>query len=202
MTSEKYHFEKRVYSRKDYRFYFESNKEIVNSILKLKKSGKVLDLGCGEGGTSLDLAKLGFEVTCVDISKKAIDEINKFAKMNSIKIRAVCADIEKQNISGDYDIILCTGIFHFLSERMAKKIILQIKEHTKINGINIIDAFLFNDPTRKENEKGFYFKEGAMKEIYSNKDGWKIKEYKEYSERDDEEGITNKLVKLVAIKTR
>ena len=72
MSPDKYSFDKR-YS--NYEFVFRYDRGILKDILKQKSSGKVLDLGCGQGGLALDLAQKGFEVTCVDISKVAIERI-------------------------------------------------------------------------------------------------------------------------------
>ena len=40
---------------------------------KLKKNAKILDLGCGPGYFSLELARAGFNVVGVDISKGNIN---------------------------------------------------------------------------------------------------------------------------------
>src|SRR3989344_4867564 len=122
MTEEKYFFEDEVFSRPDYEFSFELDEELIQDLLKHKKSGKVLELGCGEGGTSIELAKKGFDVTCIDISKTAIELIKKEAMKKNIKINAICADLEDYEITENYDIIIANGFFHFLPEKNALKL--------------------------------------------------------------------------------
>ena len=46
--------------------------KIVRLISKYKSFGEVLDLGAGEGKNSIFLAKGGFKVTSLDISKEGI----------------------------------------------------------------------------------------------------------------------------------
>ena len=49
--------------------------QIVKSLLKYKKLGKVLDLGAGEGRNSIFLAEKGFDVTAIDISEIGINKL-------------------------------------------------------------------------------------------------------------------------------
>ena len=84
--SEKHYFKKEVFSNPNFKFESEEDEELIKSVLKLKRSGKVLDLGCGEAGNSFALAEKGFEVTCIDISKTAIDYIRKEAKKRKLSV--------------------------------------------------------------------------------------------------------------------
>jgi len=139
--------------------------------MKHKSSGKVLDLGCGSGGLSLDLAKKGFDVTCVDISKTAIKRIKEEAKKREIEINAVCVDLENYKIKEDYDIILILGILHFIEEK-AEILLEKVKKHTKKGGINIIDAF-----------RNQHLPKDRLEEIYKS---WKLKEKEEYIWKSDD----------------
>lgn len=62
---------------------------------------RVLDLFCGAGGLSLGFRKAKFHVTGVDINEAAKEtfELNKIGKF-------ISADLSKETIDGDYDIIL------------------------------------------------------------------------------------------------
>lgn len=197
MTEEKMFFEEKVFSRKDYEFTFEADKELIEEILKNRKSGKILDLACGEAGTSLLLAEKGFEVTCIDISKTAINNIKKEAKKRGVKIIALVEDLEKFEIEEDYDLIIGTGIFHFLPEENSLKLIDNAKKHTKKYGLNVFEVFLQGDPSQEEDSEGYYFKPNELKDLYS---GWDILDYEEYEDYDEEEEQTNKIAYLIAKK--
>ncbi len=197
MTEEKMFFEEKVFSKEGYEFAFEKDEELIEDMLKYKKSGKILDLGCGEAGTSLDLAEKGFEVTCIDLSKTAINNIKKEAEERGIKINALVRDLETFEIKENYDIIIGTGIFHFIPEKNALKLINNIKKHTKEDGLNIFEVFLQGDPSQEEDSEGYYFKSLELKSLYSD---WKILDYEEHEDYDEEEEQTNKIAYLIAKK--
>lgn len=197
MSEEKKFFEEKVFSRKDYEFTFEASEELIEEILKNKKFGKVLDLGCGEAGTSLSLAEKGFEVTCIDFSKTAIKNIKIEAKKRDVKIIGLVGDLEKFEFKEDYDIILGTGIFHFISKKYFFTLLNDIMKHTKKDGLNIFEVFLQGDPSQEEDSEGYYFKQNELKELYSN---WEILDYEEYEDYDKVEEQTNKIAYLVAKK--
>lgn len=62
--------------------------ELVNLVeSKVIQPCRVLELGCGYGNDSIFLAKNDFEVTAIDISKRAVTEAKKRAKKAGVKIR-------------------------------------------------------------------------------------------------------------------
>lgn len=197
MTEEKYFFEKEVFSNPKYKFHFKVDKELLDEVLNFKKSGKVLELGCGEGGTSLELAKRGFDVTCIDISKSAINKIKNEAEKRKVKIRAICKDLEDYNLEDNYDIIIANGFFHFLKKERTLNLIEDCKNHTKKEGMNIFEVMLEGDPSQEEDSEGYYFPTNKLKEIYSD---WEIEDYDEYEDYDEEEEWNNKLARIIALK--
>ena len=52
--------------------------------LGISKGLKVLDLGCGDGTTAIPAAKLGADVTGVDIASNLVEAGNKRAKMEQL----------------------------------------------------------------------------------------------------------------------
>jgi len=70
----------------------------------------LLHLQCHFGLDTMSLARLGAEVTGVDLSPKAIQEAEKLAEQTQLQAKFVCSDIYDlpNNLQGKYDIIYTT----------------------------------------------------------------------------------------------
>jgi uncharacterized UPF0146 family protein len=156
--------------------------EIIQDILKHKSKGKALELGSGE--ESEYLANHNFKATSVDIQKKPYT-----------KAKQVVTDLNGYHIQEDYDVIYSIATLHFLEKPNAIRLIKEMKEHTSKKGVNVILAFMDDDPTFEEGKA--YFKKDELKELYKD---WDIINYKEYDEYDPEERHTNKIEYLLAVK--
>jgi len=102
-------------------FFGKIIKNIEFTIESYCKEGKlnILEVCCGPGHVSLEIGRMGHEVTGVDISKECIriaqetaceDEYIKTHK----NINYVCEDIFKYDVSNKYDLIIfCNSLHHF-----------------------------------------------------------------------------------------
>jgi len=119
------------------------------------------------------LAKKGFKVTAIDISKTGIKNLLQKTQKEKVKIDAKVKDILKFKFNKKYDIILCLNVLQFLNKRQVYTLIKKIKKNTKKDGLNVVIAFNEKNPF-----KGFpfLFKKGELKDSYED---WKILRYKE-----------------------
>jgi len=129
-------------------FWGSEPSKYVRLIPNYISSGRVLDLGAGEGKNSFYLASLGFKVVAIDVSlyairnfiNRAIKENNKKSKVENIDI--ICADIRDWPIVGKFDVVISYGLLHCLnSEKEIALIIKKMKSATKKGGINVICTF-------------------------------------------------------------
>ncbi len=94
---------------------------LLVEIAGLLPPGRALDLACGTGRHTLHLARLGWQVTAVDIAPDAIRELRAAAEPN-LAIDTIVADLEKHEFTIEpnaYDLI-CD--FHYLQRDLFPQI--------------------------------------------------------------------------------
>lgn len=74
--------------------------------LRLKGNEKILDLACGFGRHSLELARRGFSVTGVDITADYIAYAKQQAAAENLDARFILCDIREVNFSNEFDVVL------------------------------------------------------------------------------------------------
>ncbi|MBY8857138.1 class I SAM-dependent methyltransferase [Nocardia sp. CA2R105] len=80
--------------------------------------GAALDLGCGTGVHAVELARRGWQVTGVDIVRKAIRRATKRARAAGVDVRFLEGDITAlpAQVGTGYRLILDFGAFHGLTD--------------------------------------------------------------------------------------
>jgi 2-polyprenyl-3-methyl-5-hydroxy-6-metoxy-1,4-benzoquinol methylase len=88
----------------------------MSELLKInRKNKKVLEVGCGSGAFGRRLAKKGFNVTGIDLSKVLVKYANKLAKDEKISYRAVAGNVFNYKIR-NFDIVMCVGFLHHFED--------------------------------------------------------------------------------------
>lgn len=85
--------------------------------LELRPGSRILDVGCGTGRHAIELAKRGYQVTGVDISKGMLAQAASAAQEADVLVEWIHADATRFKASSRYDaaICLCEGAFGLLS---------------------------------------------------------------------------------------
>jgi SAM-dependent methyltransferase len=78
----------------------------VTRTLDLKRGASVLDLCCGQGRHSVQLAKRGFKVTGLDLNAEYLDLASKAADTAKVKIETVAADMREIPFENKFDAIV------------------------------------------------------------------------------------------------
>lgn len=76
---------------------------------------RVLDAGCGNGRWSYGLAKLGADVTAVDINTSALESAQKVLKENGLSVRFIQSPLESLDQilgSEQFDLVFSWGVVH------------------------------------------------------------------------------------------
>lgn len=87
--------------------------EFLVEELELKPGMKVLDVGCGPGRHSLELARRGIHTVGVDISSGFIEIAQRTASKERLPATFMVADARKMDFDSEFDaaICLCEGAF-------------------------------------------------------------------------------------------
>lgn len=82
----------------------------------LLKGKNILELGCGDGLNALIMAKLGGQVTAIDISEQSKVIIDKVNKECSLSVRAVTGDFSNELFEeNSFDIVVGKAFLHHLT---------------------------------------------------------------------------------------
>jgi 2-polyprenyl-3-methyl-5-hydroxy-6-metoxy-1,4-benzoquinol methylase len=78
------------------------------------KGKKVLEVGCGLGTESINFARAGALITCVDLTEKSIELVKKRFEVNNLSGNFYCANAEKLSevLNDSYDLIWSFGVIH------------------------------------------------------------------------------------------
>lgn len=91
----------------------EQEVDFLVEILEVPTNSRILDIGCGPGRHSLELARRGYNTVGVDISSGFIDYANKIATIQKLNSNFFVADARELNFNQEFDgaICLCEGAF-------------------------------------------------------------------------------------------
>ncbi|MDR2018059.1 MAG: class I SAM-dependent methyltransferase [Syntrophobacterales bacterium] len=80
----------------------------------------VLDIGCGCGVYSLEIARRGAMVTALDICRGMIDATESLLKQNGLqdRVTTICANYLdwSKGVTHEYDLILAIGLFDYVHD--------------------------------------------------------------------------------------
>ncbi len=88
----------------------------IEQEIKQDKTLKILDIGCGTGRHAIELAKRGYSVTGVDLSKNQIKRAREKAQAAGVAIDFQIQDARNLSFNGEFDlaIMLCEGGFSLM----------------------------------------------------------------------------------------
>jgi len=132
---------------------------IVDSMQRLNPTS-VLDLGCGKCNFSRKFIEKGLKVVGVDKESTTKSQGN---------FKFIQQDILDFEFKEKYDLMIGTGILHFLKEEDAIKIIKKMQENTPLGGFHFL--ICMSDEERPNEKVYFYPNKEVLSKLYS---GWEI----------------------------
>jgi glycine/sarcosine N-methyltransferase len=135
---------------------FENEAAVFNEIIRRYSIKSALDAGAGTGFHSLILAKLGVQVTAVDISSKMIDRLRQNARRLDLSVHTVVSDFENisNSVNTTFDAVLCLGnsFVHLLTDNALEKTLSNFYSLLKPGGVLLIQILNY-DKIMKERKR-------------------------------------------------
>jgi len=111
--------------------------DFIEQEIRRDKSLKIIDIGCGTGRHSIELAKRGYQVIGIDLSESQLKRAREKAKEQGVKIDFEKHDARNLPFKGDFDlaIMLCEGGFSLMeTDEMNFEILKNATKSLKNNG--------------------------------------------------------------------
>ena len=119
--------------------------------LRLDEPMKILDLACGHGRHANGLAKIGHEVTGVDLTAGFLSFARKRAAALKVKVKYVRADMRQIAYKNEFDrVILMFTAFGYFSDNDNLRVLKNVARALKTGGL-----FCFDSHNRDMFMKGF-----------------------------------------------
>lgn len=111
--------------------------DFIEQEIDHNKSLKIIDIGCGTGRHSIELAKRGYDITGIDLSESQLNSAKEKAKKQGLKIDFQKHDARNLPFVGEFDlaIMLCEGAFPLMeTDEMNFEILKNVTKALKNNG--------------------------------------------------------------------
>ena len=113
--------------------------DFIEKEIGLNKSLKILDIGCGSGRHSIELAKREYHVTGIDLSDSLLEKARQKATDLGLAVSFFKCDARQLSYHNEFDvaIMLCEGAFPLMeTDEMNFKILENARNALKDTGAN------------------------------------------------------------------
>lgn len=114
----------------------------ILKLLKVKPGAAVLDLCCGPGRHTVELASRGFKVTGVDRTRDYLADAHKLARRRKVDVEFVLADMRKFRRAGAFDaaINMFTAFGYFKNKADDFRVLKNLYASLRPGGVLLIDV--------------------------------------------------------------
>jgi SAM-dependent methyltransferase len=141
--------------------------DFIESTGLLATSSSILDLMCGYGRHTLELAKRGYSLTAIDNLPEYIQEIKN--QSNDLAIEVQLNSLINMDLSGVYDMAICMGnSFAFFNKEDALNILRKLSAHLKPGGCFVINTWMLGEIAIRHFKPTDWFYAGEYKYLVEN----------------------------------
>jgi 2-polyprenyl-3-methyl-5-hydroxy-6-metoxy-1,4-benzoquinol methylase len=116
--------------------------DFIEDVLSLPGNAKILDLCCGLGRHSIELAKRGYKVTGVDVTGDYLETARNKTKKREVKIDFIESDMRDISFNKKFDAVInmFTSFGFFEEENDNFKVLKNVSNALKPGGKFLIDV--------------------------------------------------------------
>lgn len=106
---------------------------------------KILDAGCGTGSYTIELARRGYVVTGLDISKELVSVARRKPQDSPLLLTFEVADIRKLSPVSRFDAVLCRGVLNdVIDDESRRKAFFSFAGSLRRDGVLLLDVREWN----------------------------------------------------------
>ena len=115
-----------AYNKEPYTQSTKGEVDFVEGEIGHDHSKRILDVGCGSGRHTLELARRGYAVVGIDLSESMLAQGRKIAKLEKLNVDLIQRDARKLKYHEEFNtvIMLCEGAFSLMEEDEMDRLIL------------------------------------------------------------------------------
>jgi len=138
--------------------------EKVVDLLEIAPPDHILDLGCGIGRFSLELARRGFQVTGVDRTRSYLDQTREQAEKEGLNIEYIRDDMRTFSRPDSFNSVISmfTSFGYFEDPEDDRQVVVNVFDSLKTGGTFIIDAQGKETLARKFRERDWNEADGVI----------------------------------------
>ena len=115
-----------AYDKESYTQGTKGEVDFIEGEIGHDQSKRILDVGCGNGRHTLELARRGYAVVGIDLSESMLSQGRQIAKFENLNVDLIQRDARKLKYQEEFDaaIMLCEGAFSLMEEDQMDRLIL------------------------------------------------------------------------------
>ncbi len=161
-----------------YQRFTEISKEEVAGLidlLSITKEMKILDLCCGYGRHSLELARQGYNVTGYDLSNFFLEDARKKAKKEKLQVDFVPGDVRELDFTEKFDIVFnMLTSFGYFEDEENEDVLSRIARSLVPGGRFLIQAICFTGALCRISPEREYFVTEEKGVTIVDKNSWDL----------------------------
>ena len=144
----------------DERRWEQTQEEVTNivSLLGISPGSSILDLGCGPGRHSLELARRGFSVVGLDRTRTYLEKARKRADIEGLNVEFIQDDMRSFCKPKAFNVVVSffTSFGYFEDAADDRKVVTNVYQSLKDQGVFLIDIMGKEILARRFRERGWH----------------------------------------------